>query len=461
MEGFQRTHLRLRVVARWPEPYDSAKDVAVFVRGIALTKDIEQKVRLLNEHYNVLVVEPTREHDRDVFAGDGIEEVAALFDALVDSYLPADAQVRVTAGVGRGGKIAYLLACRFGAERGQLPAVVAGDAVATEALPQYAGRVVLLQSPGFQPGPAGEYAAWHPLANILSVLRDATLSTWRTVERAIWLWDRMTQGKEEMEAVWRDEVVAVFRPRTEKILSSIELLEGDGAEAGAWREAAGGTGLFHRLDASAVDCKKLFVPVWPIEPQRFVWWLGLFAGDYFFRPEESPPAAYATRDDGTALEISTDGTANTWVYLPSKETYPTTYALEFDYTVHQPLKETLQLCFCFDSLAERLRFVLNDNASLGFEVVKSGMFPSVRDKALWASCRRPCAIPLGRPVRVRLEVDGDAFRLGFDGTQAMAARFNGFVPHPSRWAIIAWNGFGTGAMKVKIGNLKVYVRDEK
>lgn len=497
----------------WCGPYDAAKDVAVFVHGIALTKDIERKILLWNEQYNVLVVEPIQEHYRYVFEGDDIDEVVALYCALADWYLPADAQVRVTAGVGWGGKIAYLLACRLAAERGQLPAVVMGDSVISMkpeltaaalggtlddwetknrfklgdsfkerlaivsqieshgvTLPRYAGRVILLHSLKPLLCPPGNDEAWHRIVDNLTVIRlpfrydeigpdnEATMPMWRTVERAIRLWDRMLRGKEEMETVWRDEIVAAFRPRTEKILSGIEVLEEADAAAGPWREAASGTGLFHRLDAASIDCKKLFVPVWPIEPRRFVWWIGLFTGDYFFRPEESPAAAYAVQDDGRAVEISTDGTSNTWVYLPSKKTYPTTYALEFDYTVHQPLKETLQLCFAFDSLAERLRFVLNDNASLGFEVVKSGLFPSRHEKDLWAFCRKPCSIPLGRPVRVRLEVDGDAFRLSFDDVCAMAVKCHGIVPHPARWAIIAWNGFGTGEMKVKIENLKVYER---
>ena len=253
-----------------------------------------------------------------------------------------------------------------------------------------------------------------------------------------------------------------IRRRIASLAERIELLDEPVDAGGGWRELERGTDLVYKFDTSAEDCRQLFTPRWPVNERAFAWWEGMFTGKYFFRPEESPVAAYRFEERDGALAIDAEPKFNNWVYLPSKRTYPTSYALEFDYTVHQEMRETLQLCFGFDSLASRLRFVLGYNRTLAFEAVESGMFLSAYEREkLWDRLTKPCSLKLGERTRVRLEVLEDVFQLFFDGRLAMSARLNGHVPHRAHWAIIAWNGFSPEpiGMRLTIENLRVLVRD--
>ena len=263
-----------------------------------------------------------------------------------------------------------------------------------------------------------------------------------------------------MMSVYTEVMLPKMERLTESLMARLELPDVAGTADFARREIERGPGLTYRFDRSATDCQCLFVPRWPVDPRRFAWWRTMCGlGGYFFRPEESPIAKYRTVESDEALSVDTPAGADTWVYLPSKRVYPTTYALEFDYTTHQAMAETLQLCFAFDSLADRMRFVLNDNRSLGFEIVKDGLFLAARNKDLWGRFRRPCSIALNRPVKVRLEVMEDVFRLFFDGAPAMSVRLKDYVPHPARWAFIAWNGAEASVpMRIEIANPRVYVR---
>ena len=125
-----------------------------------------------------------------------------------------------------------------------------------------------------------------------------------------------------------------------------------------------------------------------------------------------------------------------------------------------PLSRTV--CFGFDSLASRLRFVLGYNRTIAFEAVESGMFLSAyeRDK-LWDRLTKPCSLKLGERTHVRLEVLENVFQLSLGGKVVMTARVAGYAPHPAHWAIIAWNGFSPEpvGMRMEIENLKVLVRD--
>ena len=281
-----------------------------------------------------------------------------------------------------------------------------------------------------------------------------------TEDAAASLWRRILSDESDMMSVYTEVMLPKMKTLTESRMARLELL-GDAVKTDfAWREIERGTGLTYRFDRSATDCQCLFVPRWPVDPRRFAWWRTMCGlGGYFFRPEESPIAKYRTLESDGVLSVDTPAGADTWVYLPSKRVCPTTYALEFDYTTHQAMAETLQLCFAFDSLADRMRFVLNDNRSLGFEVVKDGLFLAARNKDLWGRFRRPCSIALARPVRVRLEVMEDVFQLFFDGVPAMSVRLKDCTPHPARWAFIAWNGAEASVpMRIEIANPRVYVR---
>jgi len=277
-------------------------------------------------------------------------------------------------------------------------------------------------------------------------------------EQAARLWRRLVSSEADFKAVYVEAVMPEINRRIDDLAARITLLGEPVGGGRRWKEVACGTELFHKFDTAATDCRQLFTPRWPVNENAFAWWKGMFTGEYFFRPEESPVAAYRFEERDGAFAVDAAPTYNNWVYLPSKAAYPTTYALEFDYTVWQEMRETLQLCFSFDSLASRLRFVLGYNRTLGFEAVQNGMFLSAygRDR-LWDRLSRPCSLKLGVPVRVRLEVVENVFQLFFDGRLAMSARVDGHKPHPAHWAIIAWNGFGSDAMRLKIENLSVSV----
>ena len=279
-------------------------------------------------------------------------------------------------------------------------------------------------------------------------------------ERASRLWSRLLVGEADYKAVYAEAILPEIHRRVADLSRRIEVLDSPVDCGGGWRNIDGGTDLFYKQDASAEDCRQLFTPRWPVNENAFAWWKGMFTGEYFFRPEESPVAAYNFTEHDGALTIDTVPTFNSWVYLPSRRAYPTSYVLEFDYTVWQEMRETLQLCFSFDSLASRLRFVLAHNQTVGFEAVQNGMFLSSYDRdLLWNRLTRPCTLPLGVPTHVRLEVLSDVFQLFFNGQPALCVRLRDHVPHPAHWAIIAWNGFITSAMKLRIENLKVLVRD--
>ena len=282
------------------------------------------------------------------------------------------------------------------------------------------------------------------------------------MDRIRQLWDRLVSSEADFKAVYEEAIMPEIRKRISDLSSRIELLETPVPFGDGWRELERGTDLFYKQDTAAEDCRQLFTPRWPVNENAFAWWEGMFTGQYFFRPEESPVAAYRFADDGHALTIDAEPKDNNWVYLPSKNVCPTSYVLEFDYTVWQEMRETLQLCFSFDSLASRLRFVLGYNKTIAFEAVQNGMFLSAYEREkLWNRLTRPCSLKLGEKTRVRLEVLEDVFQLFFDGHLAMSARLNGHVPHPAHWAIIAWNGFSPEpvGMRLKIENLRVLVRD--
>ena len=277
------------------------------------------------------------------------------------------------------------------------------------------------------------------------------------------LWNRLTTGEADFKAVYEEAIMPEIRRRIASLAPRIELLDEPVSSGGGWRELARGTDLFYRQDRSALDCRQLFTPRWPVNEESYAWWEGMFTGKYFFRPEESPVASsYRFTDADGAFAVDAEAACNNWVYLPSKSVCPTSYILEFDYTVFQELRETLQLCFNFESLASRLRFVLGHNRTIAFEVVESGMFlPAYEREKLWNRLTKPCSLKLGERTPVRLEVLEDVFQLSFGGTVVMTARVRDFVPRPAHWAIIAWNGFETLPMKLKIENLRVLIRDER
>ena len=111
--------------------YDPGKEIAIFITGIMIASDVEQKLRMLAEKYNVIVVEAIQEHYKYIFQEEPITEIIELYYSLIDLFVPAGAMVKLITGMSYGGKLAYLMACRWHDGHGQLPAVLMGDTVIT------------------------------------------------------------------------------------------------------------------------------------------------------------------------------------------------------------------------------------------------------------------------------------------------------------------------------------------
>ena len=223
----------------WYRKYDPEKDVALFVHGVALTKNIDRKLQLWAERWNVLVVEPTIEHYGTLVPKCPIGELVARYHELVAARMPAEAKLAVATGVSWGGKLAYMIADLWRAKTGQLPTVVMGDTLLTGEptlfaaiqegtlpawekahnltlnpdfirrlammlsiekdgvdLPHYPGRTYLLHALKFQ-FPGDNAALWKDIAPDLTVVpvegihedialdTDKTLPIWRKVAEEI------------------------------------------------------------------------------------------------------------------------------------------------------------------------------------------------------------------------------------------------------------------------------------
>ena len=116
-------------MVRFYRDYDPKKETAIFMQGIMVASDTVQKLDMLAEHFNVLVVESIQEHYHYVFEEEPLSEVIELYYALIDIYVPHEAVVRLVVGMSFGGKLACLMAAKWQEERSQQPAVIMGDTV--------------------------------------------------------------------------------------------------------------------------------------------------------------------------------------------------------------------------------------------------------------------------------------------------------------------------------------------
>lgn len=117
------------------QEYDPQKETAIFMQGIMVASDTEKKLDMLARKYNVLVVESIQEHYHYIFEDEPMKEVIELYYALIDIYVPADTSVKLIMGMSFGGKLAYLMACKWHEMRGQLPTVVMGDTLLIKNVP--------------------------------------------------------------------------------------------------------------------------------------------------------------------------------------------------------------------------------------------------------------------------------------------------------------------------------------
>lgn len=231
-----------------------------------------------------------------------------------------------------------------------------------------------------------------------------------------------------------------------------------------WQEdtdSSRGIDSFYCLDQQADDVRSLLSKDWDLQHDKLAWPLAQYTGEYFFKPEIAPLPIYKMERMANSVHIETGTKPDTWVYLVGKQPQPTTYALEFDFISYTQPQETLQMCFATNSLASRLRFNLENNETLKFDVVDHGYFLYWENMKLWDNLKIPFSISLKEKHHVQLQCIENVFGLFIDRKLVMAVRIEGFEAKPNPWYFIFWNGWAqqeTGQsmqIDIKIENFKI------
>ena len=153
---------------RWFGDYNPTRKTAVFTHGISITSDIQEKLKILSRRYNVFTVEPIHEHYHYIFENEPMEEVIEFYYALMEVYMPADAQIAVFAGSSYGGKLAYLMASKHYESTGQKAAVILGDSLL---------RIGPMMGAIYKAGKLEEYQKAHHLPPIAEEMRERMFTT--------------------------------------------------------------------------------------------------------------------------------------------------------------------------------------------------------------------------------------------------------------------------------------------
>ena len=225
------------------------------------------------------------------------------------------------------------------------------------------------------------------------------------------------------------------------------------------KQTSKGINSFYCLDQQSDDTRPLLMSEWNLQHDKTMWWRSQFGEDYLFAPELSPQPIYQLNKTDDHLHIHTGSILDTWIYLVSKQAQGDTYALDFDFTPHTAMQETLQICFCSNSLAYRLRYNLENNKTLKFDIVDRAHFTYWSDVAHWDNFKQPCSLPLHQKSHIRLEVIRDTFVYYINGVRQMAIRLKDFESFGNRWYLIFWNGVdeaGKMEMDIEIENFKIY-----
>lgn len=219
-----------------------------------------------------------------------------------------------------------------------------------------------------------------------------------------------------------------------------------------------GINSFYCLDQFSDDVRQLLNPCYNVIRDRLLWFRSRFTNDYYFEPQLSPYPRYEIKHCNGNLIINTDEKIDTWIYLVSKQKYPSTYAVEFDFTPHTEMEEMLQIAFCAHSLARRFRFNLIKNKNLAFEIIDKGCFTYYLNGKGWGSFKKECSLPLHKVAHVRLEVIENVYALYFNKELVMAVEVGKYVPASTNLYIIFWNGVEEEKkMNLEIGNFKSYI----
>lgn len=222
---------------------------------------------------------------------------------------------------------------------------------------------------------------------------------------------------------------------------------------------------FYCLDQQSDDIRPMLQADWNLPCNKDAWWNARRNGKYFFTPALSPLPIYEMERTDSTLYIKTGKKLRTHIYLAAKEKQPEIYRLDFDFVTHTQTSETLQICFAANSLANRLRFNLEDNKRLSFQVVDHTVFTSTKRPDLWSSLQTPYSIELHKKIRVSLMCLNSKFALYFDNELMMALEIKDYQAKPDYWFLIFWNGKDSNAnqnheldnhMEIEISNLKIY-----
>lgn len=226
-------------------------------------------------------------------------------------------------------------------------------------------------------------------------------------------------------------------------LSRVELVKQEDIPAVHWiedRQRSHGLDSFYCLDQYSDDIRQLLHRSYNVVRDDKLWFMSKFTNEYYFDPEHSPAPRYEMHREGDKLSITTDSKIDTWIYLVGKQKCPAVYAMEFEYTPHTEMQETLQIAFCCHSLSRRFRFNLENNRTLKFEVVDKGCFICLKDIKGWNKYMKTCSLPLHKVTHIRLEVINDIFAIYCDNMLQMAVRVKGYKPCLTDWYLLFWNG---------------------
>lgn len=203
---------------------------------------------------------------------------------------------------------------------------------------------------------------------------------------------------------------------------------------------------FFFLDQNAYDCQHVVTSLeWPLTSDAhdpFISKLGN-PSVYRFSPNKELPPSYNVLMTDSSFAVKTNTRGDTWVYLVTKGKLPCKYEVEFDFKPKVDMAETLQLVFCMQSLADRFRFALKNNDTMGFSMWKDGnslLYDTNNDSPL----RSQCKLNLNCFSHVKCIVNENKFAIYINGQIVLGISIPDYIADPSYFAFIFWNGFEGG-----------------
>ena len=189
---------------------------------------------------------------------------------------------------------------------------------------------------------------------------------------------------------------------------------------------------------------------YPTQDDGRDWFMAHFSAPYPLQADEAPAPMYTLSFSGSdGVDITTDSIPDHWVYIVSKETFPSHYAVEFDFRSATRIKEQLQLCFHADSLAERRRFIWEYGENVFFQIVSQAFFMEPMKST--PAFNRP-----GEWVHIRMEVVGNKAFYYMDGHLQISVDLHELPSQGNRFMIIFWNARERTPIETSIRRFQVY-----